>query len=50
MVKIQQSTKGVFFITIPKSIIERAGMKKGDSLFVEYDRRTDLIEIERKKD
>lgn len=26
------------------------GLKKGDSLFVSYDRKVDMIEIERKKD
>jgi bifunctional DNA-binding transcriptional regulator/antitoxin component of YhaV-PrlF toxin-antitoxin module len=48
-VKIQES-KGRFSITLPKDIIERTGLKKGDSLFVAYDRRSDVIEIERKKD
>lgn len=46
-VKIQE-VKGRFSITLNKDIIERAGLKKGDNLFVSYDRRDDLIEIERK--
>ena len=48
-VKIQES-KGRFSITLPKDIVEMANLKKGDSLFVSYDRRSDIIEAVRKKD
>ena len=48
-VKIQE-VKGRFSITLPKDIVEQLGLKKGDPLFINFDKRLNVIEIERKKD
>jgi len=47
-VKLQEHKKR-WSLTIPTDIVERAGLIKGEPLFISYDRRADIIEIERKK-
>lgn len=40
MVKVQQLKGGQFTITLPLDKVKQAGIKKGDALAVDYDKRT----------
>lgn len=40
MVRVQQTKAGQYFISLPLEKVAQAGLKKGDQLSVDYDRRT----------
>lgn len=42
MVRIQQTKRGQYWITIPKAIIKMFGWKKGDELIIGLNKKKDV--------